>query len=274
MGEPLRKMHMIWGGKFAGSEEVSLLGSTAGEPVGISDPRFPGLGWALREDWPSLLYDKPDVAPSLLTGERLTPDLVERLWRPIRVELLGERALTREFPNKLPHWLVVSGVPVISARVMSIIEAIEPNRHQFFPVRMEAWDTADALFVDQKFGYLNVLNWVAPDLLYDLEAMAGAPGIESDTVRAVTDVEAAPEFAGPVKWTTISIQNYNFSTWLIRPDWVGAGHILSTGSYSKGRFTRISAANMVFISDELWTALKRELDREAFQSRPYSFSKR
>ncbi len=154
---------------------------------------------------------------------------------------------------------------------MEVIEAIEPGRHQFLPARFEAWDTGEPLYTDKEYGRLNVLNWIAPDALYDIEAMGHSPEIKKDEVRFGSD--AAEGFTGPVTSTRVDLNSYAFQVWLIRADWISAGHLISTGAYSKSRFSRVSASSQVFVSDALMDALTQRLPPGAFRARPILVSK-
>jgi hypothetical protein len=265
----IRKNHKFYqlGPGFEAQKDVHVLGSS-GVTVGITDQRFASRdsGPALGKKWPDLMYDKNAVG--LVTGERLTPELAARLNTDLKVRLTDEaKAASRDLPARMPD--IVSS-KLVSRRVMDIIESLEPGRHQFFPITLRSEETGARLYEDQGFHYINILNWVAPDLLYDLEATPGSFEVERRATTPHVDDVADFQIRPAVSITTIHART--FRPCPIRAEWIGIGRIFITGPYSKSRLNIVQAERIVIIDDALHERLREVLPEEGFESTEIAIS--
>jgi hypothetical protein len=261
---------------------MRLLGGGASE-TGVSDWRFSALGHSLGPEWPILSHSR-EMKSTLSTSERLTPDLVARLDADIPIEMRENEdgseheaiAPTPLFPAQLPDIFMQAEVVFVSRRVKEIVESFEPGRHQYFPVAFHAKDSGRRMYEEQGFHYWNVLTWVPPDLLYDFEAMNGEPGVEiakppprPDYIETFRDFAA---FKSRPEIQLVSIRNWNFKTWRIRPEWHGVGHAIRTGSYSASRLRHIKADSRLMISEDLRLALRSASPPIEFRATAIPFS--
>lgn len=210
---------------------------------GLTDMRFRGGGQLWEY---SLNYDRKDCRPLTTVGQYLTPEFAE-LWKvPFRVVLSEGREKRRRFPAQI-HDIYWSNTCIcISGRVRDIIERIEPRRHQFIPARFVTSDTGEDLFADQEMHVLNVMNWIAPDQLFDLAAM---PGLVTESGRDL--------FGEPTQFRISS--NVPPSDYRIRPEWLDAGHLIITGDYAPRPSLWWRMRTRIFMSEALHAALKENL---------------
>lgn len=217
---------------------MSIPGGIGG---GLTDPRFavPGeAGFGIQLD------PYPSFRASATVGQYLPPEHAQR-WQIINVKLYDGRERNRSFPKQPPHYVTHWDAPCVSAKVREVIERVEPGRHQFIAAKAIAWDTGEELWAGQDFYVLNVLNWIAPEMLFDLKAMT-----PSSVQR-----QGAEKFGEDF---IFRVRPYHPDTYIIRAEWLDTGHMIRTGSYRPHPGMYWHAYENVFVSDVLQAALAAE----------------
>lgn len=101
----------------------------------------------------------PEVIPSLLCGEWIPDELLGRF--PGTLKAVRVRAQSKSRPGIKQD--VLHGFLLVSEECRTVIKAVEPDRHQFIPVTLEALNAETF-----RFFYFNCMNWIPTSELYDL----------------------------------------------------------------------------------------------------------
>ena len=105
----------------------------------------------------------PALAPSLLCGEWIPEELLGRFPREIKA--VRARAEGRSRPAIKQD--VLEGCLLVSEECRVFMESVEPGRHQFIPVTLEALSGEK-----YRFFFFNCMNWVPTSELFDLSGKA------------------------------------------------------------------------------------------------------
>lgn len=137
------------------------------------DPYFPlrDRRFARVEDWVAGTLDPYHVPdgkfPLLHYGERLGSSDWSKLPSDV-----SRHPVNLKRPPKPTLRDVAGGLnPFVSQRTRDLLEEIDPENHQFHPVTIRCAATKERLQPDTDFFYWNVLTWIAPESILDLEAM-------------------------------------------------------------------------------------------------------
>lgn len=113
--------------------------------------------------------DAPELAPNLTCGERIPNELLNRF--PAILHAYKTNALSKT-KRSITQDMLFHGF-LVSSKCRTVIEFLEPNRHQLIPVTIIGLDG-----VANEFFYFNCLNWVAADDLYCLSNIGTVPGVQ------------------------------------------------------------------------------------------------
>ncbi|HJQ56930.1 MAG TPA: DUF1629 domain-containing protein [Vineibacter sp.] len=207
---------------------------------GLHDTALIGIG-VVENTYP--IHGLPEgVVPGLQFGERLSDEHAARL--PGVIGVFG----TSRRPRIPPQLSRVTEMPrevnqVVSERLRSVIEELEPGVHQFIPVRYVDGRTGKPVYEDMRWFYFNVLTWIPPNELFDVHAM----GTEVD-VRAVHNRRKLMYFS--------TVKNRYVVSAKCLQSTLSGKMIWRTGSYITKENDKMVAPTEIFCRSEVMEAVK------------------
>jgi hypothetical protein len=149
-----------------------------GNDRGIYNAKFSSLGAVANGRYPDHGLVEGKV-PRLFYGEFLPPDMAAKLKNPITARGINARTFSK-IPKDLAA--LTDGEfgydPVVSGRFKAVVEAMEPNVHQFISVSFVNGVTNEPVWTNMDWYYFNVQTWVAPDKFFKIEDMSDIVSIE------------------------------------------------------------------------------------------------
>lgn len=145
---------------------------------GLYDPRFSRVESVWQGTYPDPGLE-PGKVPLMVFGERLGQDMLDALPKTIPVG-----GHTPNTAGKHPRDINIltdgefGSNKIVSQRLKDVIEELEPGVHQFVPFSFVNCVTGEPIWTDIPWYYLNITTWIAPDVLFDWEAMGDAVKIE------------------------------------------------------------------------------------------------
>ena len=217
------------------------------EDCGLYDPRFSRVEAVWQGTYPDPGVPEGKV-PNMNFGERLGPEMIARV--PAVVEV-GRR--TGKHPRDIN--VITDGEfgqnKIVSQRLNDVIEALEPGVHQFFPFHFINGVTREPIWTDVPWYWFNCTTWVAPDVLFDVEAMG-------DLIKHTTNP--------PYGQAKEERHNVSFSPLLRREDFIirrsaveahlRSKHLWVTSRYFKDERNSVLIAPVSFCSQDFRLACK------------------
>lgn len=167
---------IYWFSFSLGSQSTWGLDLTNANDRGLFHPKFSSISAVPQGNYPDNGLPEGRY-PALIYGEFLPLEFAGKLKNPISAHSLNARNRGR-----LPADIAALGdgsfsrQPVVSSRFKAVIEDMEPGKHQFIPATFVNGDREPPkpVWGDTEWYYFNLLNWVEPDRLFNVEAMGGA----------------------------------------------------------------------------------------------------